>query len=380
MARNIVKGIRVEFLPDLRIQIPPEFAMSHWVIKLIRIQFLALITILLTSLLGLIIVESYYWNSSSICEICRFHPELGWESTPSKTVTNGKITYATNSMGIRSGAVDPSRGHILIVGDSVAFGLGVNNDETISHYLDSDKKINRLKYQALNISVPGFGIGQYYLNLKRNIDLLNPKLILLVINTENDLQDTRQEMNFGRSKPILTSQNDRLVNLNPNISRFSCNNLYTRLRFAKFLIGNCQPNITEPNKVKISAGMIINAIRKLGIQKGAPTLTVLSPALGAVKFTTCSKKNPKDTCLEHDDAFYNAYGYFKKIMESNKIPYIDFLTHLLEYSKEQPISSLYGKGDIHHFSPKGNYILAQTIAKRLATDFDLNKLAPFSRR
>ena len=382
MVRNVVKRIRVEFLlgffPDLRIQIPLEFAMSHWVIKLIRLQFLALITILLTSLMGLIIVESYYWNSSSICEICRFHPELGWESTPSKTVTKGKITYATNSMGIRSGVVDPSKGHILIVGDSVAFGLGVNNDETISHYLESDKKINRLKYQALNISVPGFGIGQYYLNLKRNIDLLNPKLILLVINTENDLQDTQQEMNFGRSKPILTSQNDRLVNLNPNISRFSCYNLYTRLRFAKFLIGNCQPNITEPNKVKISVGMIINAIRKLGIQKGAPTLTVLSPALAAVKFATCSKKTPKGTCLEHEDVFYSEYGYFKKVMKINKIPYIDFLKHLVDYSKEQPIHSLYGKEDISHFSPKGNYIFAQTIAKRLATDFDLNKLAPFS--
>ena len=65
-------------------------------------------------------------------------------------------------------------------------------------------------------------------------------------------------------------------------------------------------------------------------------------------------------------------------MESNKIPYIDFLTHLLEYSKEQPIHSLQRKGDIRHFSPKGNYIFAQTIAKRLATDFDLNRLAPFS--
>ena len=74
-----------------------------------------------------------------------------------------------------------------------------------------------------------------------------------------------------------------------------------------------------------------------------------------------------------------------------KFPYIDFLTHLVEYSKEQPIHSLYGKGDIRtpdgkmlrrisHFSPKGNYIFAQTIAKRVETDFDLNKLAPFSLR
>jgi len=342
--------------------------------------FLVLTTILLTSLLGLIIVESYYWNSSKVCEICQFHPKLGWETTPSKTVTNGEITYVTNSMGMRSGEVDPSRGHILTLGDSVAFGLGVNNDETVSHYLENDKKINRLKYQVLNISVPGFGIGQYYLNLKRNIELLNPKLILLVLYTGNDLHDTQQENHFGISKPILTSQNDRLVNLNPNISRFSCYNLRTRLRFAKFLIGNCQSNITEPNKIKISIGMIINAIRKLGIQKETPTLIVLSPALAAVKFAACSKKNPKDTCLENNDAFYNSYRYFKKIMESNKVPYIDFLRHLVEYSKEQPILSLYGKGDIHHFSPKGNYILAQTIAKRLATDFDLNKLEPFSPR
>ena len=65
-------------------------------------------------------------------------------------------------------------------------------------------------------------------------------------------------------------------------------------------------------------------------------------------------------------------------MKSKKIPYIDFLTHLVEYSKEQPIHSLYGKGDTRHFSPKGNYIFAQTIAKRLATDFDLNRLTPFS--
>jgi len=51
------------------------------VLKKIRKEaFLALVTIFLTSFLGLVIVESYYWSSSSVCEICRFHPELGWET------------------------------------------------------------------------------------------------------------------------------------------------------------------------------------------------------------------------------------------------------------------------------------------------------------
>ena len=92
----------------------------------------------------------------------------------------------------------------------------------------------------------------------------------------------------------------------------------------------------------------------------------------------CIQTKPLDTCLEYEDFFDVLYRYFQKIVESNKVPYIDFLTHLVEYSKEQPISSLYGKGDIHHYSPKGNSILAQTIANRLATDFGLNKPAPFS--
>ena len=113
--------------------------------------FLVLATIFLTSLLGLIIVESYYWNSplSSVCGICRFHPELGWETKPSKSVKNRVLTYTTNSMGMRSEEIDPARGHILILGDSVAFGVGVNNNETISHYLEQDKRIDELGYQVL---------------------------------------------------------------------------------------------------------------------------------------------------------------------------------------------------------------------------------------
>jgi hypothetical protein len=71
---------------------------------------------------------------------------------------------------MRSNAIDFSKGHILLVGDSVTFGLGVNNNETISHYLE---KINN-EHQVLNLGVPGYGNGKYFLNLKRNIDQLNP--------------------------------------------------------------------------------------------------------------------------------------------------------------------------------------------------------------
>jgi lysophospholipase L1-like esterase len=327
--------------------------------------FLALATTFLASLLGLILIEGYYWSSgytSLVCEICKFHPELGWETIPGKTVTNGKITYTTNSMGMRSREVDSSINHILMVGDSVTFGLGVNNNETVSHYLEKEQS----EYQVLNLGVPGYGIGQYYLNLKRHIDKLNPKLIVLILYTTNDLDETIKDNRFGISKPFFFYENGNLSNLNSNISRFSCSNLYSRLRFAKYLIGDCILRVIERDDATATITRLIEEIRKLGMQRNIPTLTVLSPALPAVEAVACKQSSPADPCNEYDLGFVAFYKYFHNLMETQKLPYVDFLRTLVNYSKEGNIKSLYGNNgkDIHHYSPKGNYILAKAIAER----------------
>jgi hypothetical protein len=342
--------------------------------------FLALTTAILTVLFSLILIEIYYWDYSKECEICRFNPQLGWETIPDKTVSNKKITYTTNSMGMRSEKVSPSKGHILITGDSVAFGLGVNNDETVSHYLEQDERISKLEYQVLNMSVPGYGIGQYYLNLKRHVPKLNPKLIVVIIYTANDLEDTRKDNHYGISKPFFAYQKDNLTNLQPRISRFSCHNLHSRSTFVKYLIGTCQSRVIDRGFASPTITKLMNEIRTLGVKRNIPTLVVLSPSLKAVEAVACEQEKLSDTCHEHDSSFAVLYTYFYKIMEFNKIPHIDFLTTLLKYSKEGTIGSLFGNNgkDVHHYSPKGNYLLAQTIAKRLATDFNLNNSEPFS--
>ena len=62
---------------------------------------LALATTFLASIMGLILVETNFWKSNDnffVCEICQFHPKLGWETIPAKTVSNKKVTYTTNSL------------------------------------------------------------------------------------------------------------------------------------------------------------------------------------------------------------------------------------------------------------------------------------------
>jgi hypothetical protein len=125
---------------------------------------------------------------------------------------------------MRSNAIDFSKGHILLVGESVTFGLGMNNNETISHYLE---KINN-ECQVLNLGFSGYGIGQYFLNFKKHTDQLNPKIIVLIIYPTNDLNETRKDTRFGINKPFFRYKNGNLIYLNPEITKFSCSNLYSR--------------------------------------------------------------------------------------------------------------------------------------------------------
>ena len=262
--------------------------------------------------------------------------------------------------------------------------MGVNNDETVSYYLGKEENISALEYQVLNLGVSGWGIGQYYLNLKKHIDNLNPKMIVLIIYVTNDLDDTRKDHHYGISKPMFYYQNGRLINLNPTSSQFSCLNLHTRLKFAKHLIPlslieSCQTKVIEREAASPTIIKLIDEIRTLGMQKNAPTLIVLSPSLTLVESVGCMKSKPQGRCLNYDTGFEAFYNYFQKIMEKTKLPYVDFLQHLLDYKKEGVVKSLYvnsGK-DIHHYSPKGNHILAQAIAERLENDFDMNAPKPF---
>ena len=341
---------------------------------------LALTTTCLAGLIGLFLLESYFLSSgyrSLVCEICQFHPQLGWETQPGKTISNRKLTYKTNALGMRSQEVDYKKKHILLVGDSVTFGLGVNNDETVSHYL-SNKILN---HQILNLGVPGYGIGQYYLNLRRHIKKLKPNLIVLNIYTTNDLEETRQDQRYGVSKPFFLYQKGSLLHLNPKISKYSCSNIYSLSRIVKhltpkFIIDKCKRRVIKRNKASPTIAKLIDEIRVLGMKKRIPTLIVLLPALTAVERVVCTKTTIEKItktvkpCNDLDPGFEEFYKYFSEMIKMYNLPHIDHLKNLVKYSQEKEVKFLYGNNgkDIHHFSPQGNLFLANTIADRINID------------
>lgn len=88
---------------------------------------------------------------------------------------------------------------IAVVGDSIVWGYGVSDSETVTYFLQG--LAGELNYQVHNLGVSGYGIGQYYLYLKRHIASL-PRLrhVVLVIFPFNDLLDTESNSRYGKRK------------------------------------------------------------------------------------------------------------------------------------------------------------------------------------
>jgi len=121
---------------------------------------------------------SYYSNSSFLpWSIKRNHNQYF-------TGCDFRIKVKTNNMGFRENIdFDFKKPSITIVGDEIALGLGVEQNERFSDYLKREYGSEKV----LNLAPScGFAPIHYYIYLKKNPDFI-PKTLLLVLNPLNDL-------------------------------------------------------------------------------------------------------------------------------------------------------------------------------------------------
>lgn len=117
-------------------------------------------------------------------------PELGWAHRPGWSGTVRAGAQATfDALGLREerpiGAKHGRR--VLVLGDSVAFGYGLGQDETIARALERRAAAQGLEVQALDAGVPGYATEQATRSLARLAPALEPDVALLVFCLRNDL-------------------------------------------------------------------------------------------------------------------------------------------------------------------------------------------------
>ena len=130
---------------------------------------------------------------------CSFNPEIIFELNPNtKTVFTGQhvkippTTIKISSQGIRDYeySVNKPEGvyRIIILGDSIAFGMGVELEQTFAKYLELMlNEGGAKKYEVINFSVPGYNTVQEVATLESKCLAYKPDLVIIAI-CGNDYQ------------------------------------------------------------------------------------------------------------------------------------------------------------------------------------------------
>ncbi len=358
-------------------------AKKKWLLTF-RSFFLALIV-------NIFLFEVYfheqYFNGLNI----QFDPELGWVPIPNSTLFLKGKKYSTNSLGFRSTEVDPDKDHIIVVGDSVAWGYGVDDAETVSSHLERLFEGD----QVLNLGVEGYGWGQSYLYLEKFIDQLNPKLIVMIVFSANDHLDTSTDTRGGKSKPLFVPNAEKIkreswdvsksypTTINPNqlvltntpIKRYSCANMFSEswtLRQNLFgELGNilCEKKILVGWEYEYVFPALALKFGELANRHRSGLLFVLSPTLGDLQFTDeeTFQRMESDYALR-TPGFFNKYSllFFQRMFGQIKLPYLDFFDTIKNSDWDKDALFL----DNFHYTDFGNRTLAQMIfeTNRLKTD------------
>jgi lysophospholipase L1-like esterase len=271
-------------------------------------------------------------------------PVLGWAPT-------GK-----GLVGQRLDAIDPARDHLLLMGDSIMFGHGIGAEEQVGRRLGEKAP----HYQVLNASVSGYSIDQYYLYLRRIVDEVKPKIIVVGLFTGNDYQITAREFSWGTSKPLFVVENGDLERANEGagcIDDLSQSLLFRTLwrsrETAMGMINSfCQPRELRRSEVEAVIARLFVEIDALGSKYGARPLYLLLPV------------RDEYNLFDRERFLYvSKYRDLRRLLVAGQHDFFEpfpAVARAVKQSKE----GLYLE-DNAHFTAKGHELLAEEILAQL---------------
>lgn len=112
------------------------------------------------------------------------NPDISYELKPNLNLRVFRSIVQTNSTGFRSPEIDPAKPSLAILGDSIAFGYGVENTESIPGRLQAMLP----HWNVINAAVPGYNLLQEAATYIDKVRKYQPKALVLVFYW-NDLHD-----------------------------------------------------------------------------------------------------------------------------------------------------------------------------------------------
>lgn len=314
-------------------------------------------TLVFSLLLGVTLVEGFSiyksnyhteWHDPNT----KFDKHLGWSPIKNRSIIVpewGKVS--SNSLGFRSNEIDFTKEQVVILGDSVAWGYGVGDKETISYFLENELIEDNI--QVSNLGVSGYGLGQAYLYLKQNIDRFrNLKSVILVICSGTDYEDTQYDNAYEKRKPYFYLKNGQVTLDQKSIFKYDLMNLYSMSsllprmaqvhpKIKSFLLDLRGEKVSSDEDMPYIIAGLLSKIDALAKQYEADFKVVLTPEVREI----------------HGHQEY--YPWFQKITKAQGYDVLDFKEILESIPNSE---SLYL--DNFHYTKRGNSFLAKSIKQR----------------
>ncbi len=133
---------------------------------------------------------------------------------PSLDVDLGSFRLRTNRLGLRGPEIEPAKPagtfRILVLGDSVAFGWGVDDDVTFLRRWEAELngRGDGRRYEVVNTGHPMYDTTQEAALLREEGLALRPDLVLLVY-VVNDVEPTREVVQAALGLPVATTPDEQ---------------------------------------------------------------------------------------------------------------------------------------------------------------------------
>jgi lysophospholipase L1-like esterase len=135
-----------------------------------------------------------------------YDPLLGWRNIPGWSATSLGRKLTINSKGLRDReyAYEPpdNTRRILVLGDSYAWGYGVEDDEIFTEVLESRLQETSPPWEVVNTGVSGWGTDQELLYLENEGFRYQPDLVVVAFFLINDPVNNVHSSQYGLHKPV----------------------------------------------------------------------------------------------------------------------------------------------------------------------------------
>ncbi len=327
------------------------------------------VSLLVAALIGEVLVR-IFWAAPGFKypqTLHEKHPVLGWVMKPNQHAYTYNIPVTTNSHGLRDDEFTEAKPdktvRILVLGDSVTFGVLVGNDETYSNVLERmlNAEADSVRYEVINTGVQRYYTFQELDYLREYGVKFQPDLVVVgyYINDlgfkpetwTRDYEKTREKhasylwtkvpwlMYIYKNSALSNLVRDRIIRMIRSTKQKK--NTQTRL-----LTGELDEGVLK--KIE-GARQDLAAMKKLGDEHGFPVLIAAFPGVNQVIKDFPNAKYPQ---------------FVREIADELGMPFVDLLPDFKEHY-DGDIRSLYFRYNGHP-NKTGHELAAKAIFKAIA--------------